>query len=313
MGATIENGFSVNDDGRGLSFFGMRDATKVKGTQSVHSALDAAGLNWTVEKIPSGYQGENGKFVPSGAKFHQTQRSDTGTILGQVGSQYTVFQNEQAFAFADELLGRGAEFQAAGAYNEGANVFLIAKLPEGIKVKGEEDMDLYLDMLNTHNGSGAISWYATPIRRVCTNQNRLMIAKAVSSAKIRHTATAGERVTQVAETLRLVDLYKVELEAGITKLQDIDMSLEEVTNFLKEWSDSERVVNNVIETFNTSDLVPRGRNGQGTAWGVTNAITETLLHNPARRTAGESRFASNLDGPNQRSVERASRMLLRVR
>jgi phage/plasmid-like protein (TIGR03299 family) len=301
MGDTIEAGFS----GRGLSFYGMSNARTVDGVLSVSEALTAAGLDWRVNKIPAGYNGENGEFVPAGAKYHLTQRSDNGAILGAVGNQYTVFQNEQAFAFADELLGYGAEFHAAGAYNQGANVFLIAKLPEGIKVEGEEDMDLYLDMINTHDGSGAISWYATPIRRNCTNQTRLMISKAVSSAKIRHTATASERVAQVAETLRLVDTYKKSLEEGVKALQDFEMELEEVANFLNEWSESERVVKNVLETYNTSELVPRGN-----AWGVTNAITQTLLHNPARRTAGESRWASNLDGPNQRHIERASRMLL---
>lgn len=305
MGDVIEAGFSVAEDGRGLHFYGMSNARGVVGTKNVDEACVAAGLNWTVEKIPAGYNGENGEFVAAGSKFNLTQRSDTGAILGQVGNQYTVFQNQEAFAFADALLDYGAEFQAAGAYNGGANVFLIAKLPEGISVRGEEDMDLYLDMMNTHNGSGAISWYATPIRRNCTNQTRLMIAKAVSSAKIRHTSTANERVAQVAETLQLVSSYKSELETGITQLQDVELNLEEVTNFLNEWSESERVVRNVLETYNTSELVPRG-NG----WGVINAITETQLHNPARRTAGESRFASALDGPNQRSVERASRMLL---
>jgi len=301
MGSIIQEGFS----GRGLGFYGMSNARTVDGVLSVSDALKTAGLDWVVDKIPAGYN-VDGKFVAAGAKFNLTQRRDTKAILGQVGNQYTVFQNEQAFSFADELLGFGAEFHAAGAYNGGSNVFLIAKLPEGIKVEGEEEMDLYLDMMNTHNGSGAISWYATPIRRVCTNQTRLMVSKAVSSAKIRHTATASERVAQVAETLRLVDTYKKDLEVGVKSLQEMEMQIEEVENFLKEWSESERVVKNVLETYNTSELVPRGN-----AWGVVNSVTETLLHNPARRTAGESRWASNLDGPNQRAVERASRMLLR--
>lgn len=305
MGAIIEAGFSTR------SFFGM-NAPVVKDAKNVHEALVGAGLNWKVEKIPAGYNNGDDKFVAAGERFHLTQRMDTGAILGAVGSQYSVFQNEQAFAFADELLGFGAEFEAAGAYKNGANVFLIAKLPEGIKVRGEEDMDLYLDLMNTHDGSGAIAGYATPIRRVCTNQTRLMIAKAVSQFKIRHTATAPERVKQAAEMLQLCDLYKESLEAGITQLQDIEMNIDEVTNFLNEWSKSERVVNNVIETYNTSDLVPRGTNGQGNGWSLINSITETLQHSPARRTAGESRFASNLDGPNQRYVERASRMLLRT-
>lgn len=302
MGDVIEAGFS----GRGLGMYGMSNARVLEGTHKVDTAMVAAGLDWKVNKIPSGYEGADGEFVAAGAKYFLTQRSDTKAILGHVGNQYTVFQNAEAFAFADELLEFGAEFEAAGSYKGGSNVFLIAKLPEGIKVEGEEDMDLYLDMINTHDGSGAISWYATPIRRICTNQTRLMIAKAVSSAKIRHTSTASERVAQVAETLKLVSTYKSELELGITTLQNIEMDLEEVDTFIKEWADSERVARNVLETYSTSERVPRGN-----AWGVSNAITETLLHNPARRTGGESRWASNLDGVNQRSVERASRMLLR--
>lgn len=301
MGDVLETGFS----GRGLHFYGLDNSSVVEGTKSVHDALEAAGLNWQVDKVPAYFKNEEGVFA-AGAKFNLTQRRDTGAILGQVGSQYQPFQNEQAFEFADKMLGYGIEFHAAGAFNGGANTFLIAKLPEGIKVRDEEDMDLYLDMMNTHDGSGAISWYATPIRRNCTNQTRLMIRSAVSSAKIRHTATASERIAQVAETLRLVDVYKEALEEGITQLQEVEMNLEEVETFLKEWNPkSERVVKNVLSTYNTSELVPRG-----TAWGVTNAITETLLHNPARRTAGESRFASMLDGPAQRSVEGASRLLL---
>ncbi len=305
MGKTIEAGFS----GRGLGFYGMSDAHVVDGTLSVHEALEASGLTWTVDKVPSGIEGDNGEFIASGPRFWSTRRNDTGAILGQVGAKYEPFQNEQAFEFADGLLGYGVNFHAAGAYNGGANTFLIAKMPDGIKVEGEESLDLYLDMINSHNGTGSISWYVTPIRRVCTNQTRLMIASAVSSAKVRHTATANERMAQVAETLKLVDIYKEALEEGITQLQSIEMELEEVDNFIKEWSSSERVQKNVLETYNTSELLPE----RGTAWTVINAITEAQLHNPTRRTAGESRFASALNGPNQASVERASRMLLRVR
>jgi len=307
MSLAIDSGTGFSGNNR--SFFGMESARVLDGTVTgVHEALTAAGLDWEVKKIPAGYEGDEGEFIPAGAKFNLTKRMDTGAILGQVGNQYSVFQNEQAFAFADELLGFGCEFHAAGAYNQGANVFLIAKLPEGIKVRGEEDMDLYLDMMNTHNGSGSIAGYATPVRRNCRNQTRLMIASAVSSFKIRHTATASERVKQAAEALNLVDTYKEALEASITQLQEIEMELSEVDAFIKELTDSERVQKAIMNTYNTSELIPRG-NG----WGVMNAVTETLQHNPARRTGGESRFASNLDGPNQRTVERASRLLLRTR
>lgn len=304
MGATLDTGFS----GRMLPFFGLDSSRVVEGTLSVEEALTSSGLDWEVEKIPAGYAGADNEFVAAGNKFWMTQRKDTGVVLGQVGAQYGVFNNREAFAFADQLLGFGVEFHAAGSWNQGANVFLVAKLPEGIKVRGEEDMDLYLQLMNTHNGTGSIAGFATPVRVQCTNMNRLAMAKAVSQFKIRHTRTASERVQEAATMLRIVDLYKEEMEAGITQLQDINMELEEIENFLKELTDSERVQKNILETYNTSETVARGN-----AWGVVNAVTEGLQWNPARRTGAESRFASNLDGPNQRTVERATRMLLRTR
>lgn len=304
MGSVLETGFS----GRNMQFFGLSSSKVIEGTCSVGEALERAGLNWRVNKIPAGYEGPDGEFVKSGPKFWQTQRSDTGAILGQVGAQYGVFDNELAFAFADELLGFGAEFEAAGSWNNGANVFLVARLPEGIQVAGEEDMQLYLQMLNTHDGSGSIAWYCTPTRLACTNMIRMSIREAKSSAKIRHTATAADRVAQAAETLRLVDTYKEAMAATVTQLQEMEMELEEVENFFKELTDAERVQNRMLETYNTSPSVPRGN-----AWGVMNAVTETLQWNPGRNTSMDTRFASNLDGPNQRTVERASRLLLRTR
>lgn len=301
MGEHLESGITTSRS----HFFGL--GTKVlDGTLSAEAALEQSGLNWNVNKIPAGWEGEDGKFVEAGAKFFMTQREDTGQILGQVGAQYGVFQNRQAFSFADELLGFGAEFHTAGAYNQGANVFLVAQLPEGIKVAGEEDMTLYLQLMNTHNGSGSIAGYVTPIRISCTNQNRLAITKAVSSFKIRHTLTAADRAQEAATALRLVDSYREEMEEGIAALQAMEMELAEVEEFFKELTDSERVQRNLMETYTTSESVT-----QGNAWGLMNSITETLQWNPARQTGAESRFASNLDGPNQRVVERASRLLVR--
>lgn len=298
--STMNSGFS----GRGLPFHSLPSSRVIQGTASVEEALSLSGLNWDVAKVPA-YHEVAGVFEKVPGKF-VTQRADNHAALGVVGNQYDVFQNSQAFAFADELLGFGAEFEAAGAWNGGSNVFLVAKLPEGIKVQGEEDMDLYLQMVNAHNGSSAIAWYATPIRITCTNQNRLAIRSAVSSAKIRHTRTADQRVAQAAETLGLVDLYKRELEEGISRLQATDMDLEQVQGFFKELSSSERVQSAFRSTYSTSPTVT-----QGNAWGVINSVTEALQHAPARVTGAESRFGSNLDGVNQRVVERATRMLIR--
>lgn len=292
----VETGFTVED----RHFYG-RNAVKVEGALSVEDALDRSGLNWDVEKAPA-YHQVGDDFVVAPGKF-VTRRTDTQEYLGMVGNVYQPFQNRQAFAFADKLLAYGAEFESAGGY--GANIFLSAKLPQGITVAGEDDLGLRLLMLNSHDGSGTIAGYLIPFRFSCTNQTRLAVAKAVSSFKIRHTATADQRVKQAGEAMNLVTAYSLELENAIAQLQATEMDLEQVTGFFEELTNADRVRANLLTTYQASPTVARGN-----AWGLINSVTETLQHRPARITGEASRFDSNLDGPNQRVVERATRMLI---
>lgn len=296
----LDSGFS----GRSLPFFSLPNSSIIKGTASVEEALVLAGLDWEVEKVPAGHM-VDGVFEEVSGKF-VTRRMDTLDPLGIVGSVYGVFNNRPAFEFADHLLDGGAEFEAAGSYNGGANTFLVAELPEGIKVQGEEDMSLFLQMHNSHDGSGTVAWYATPVRITCTNISRFAISQAVSSAKIRHTRSTADRVAQAAEALNLVNIYKRDLEDGIKVLQETEMELDEVTNFFAALTSSDRVRANLTTTYQNSPTVDRG-----TQWGVLNSVTETLQFAPGRNTGAESRFSSNLDGVNQRTVERATRMLIR--
>ena len=73
-------------------------------------AVKLAGLDWKVEQkdictaegIPvSGYK----------ANIRDSDRS----VLGVVSDRYQVVQNEEAFAFTDELLGEGVRYETAGS------------------------------------------------------------------------------------------------------------------------------------------------------------------------------------------------------
>ena len=272
---------------------------------TVSEALVESGMNFQVEKKPAYRQNAEGQFEEIPGKF-ETFRTDTDSNLGIVGNQYTVFQNEVAFEFVDELLGFGAVIDCSGTWNNGADVFISARLQNGIKVEGEEDLDLNILFRNNHAGLGAIAGYMTPVRLDCTNMERAAIKGAVTQWKTRHTRNAAERIQQAANTLRLVDTYREAMEGTISQLQQTEFDISEMDDFLKSLTDSERVQNNVREMYNTSDHVTRGNR-----WGVYNSVTEALDWAPARRTGIESRFASSLDGPTQRTRDRAMRLLTR--
>jgi len=295
----LDTGFS----GRKLGFYSLPAARVFDRELTVSEALHESGMDFTVGKRPVYQQMNDGSFVEVPGKF-ATYRLDTESALGVVGNQYTVFNNNQAFEFVDELLGYGALIDCAGTWNNGADVFISAQLQNGIKVEGEEDMALHLLFRNNHSGTGAISGYITPVRLACTNMMRSAIKGAVSQWKARHTRNVSERVQEAANAMRLVDTYRESMEGMVQQLQQTEFEMSELDDFLKELTASERVQANIREMYNTSESVTRG-----SRWGVLNAVTETLDWAPARQTGPESRFASSLDGPNQRTRDRAVRLL----
>ena len=297
----LETGFS----GRSIPFFSLPASKVFEHEPTVSEALHLAGLNFTVGKRPVYDQKNDGEFVAVPSKF-VTYRRDTEAALGVVGSQYTPFDNEPALALCDELLGHGAVISAAGTWNNGADVFITARLQNGIYVPGEEQMDLYLLFRNNHAGTGAVSAYITPVRLSCTNMMSSALKESVSSWKVRHTQSVADRVHEASAALRLVDEYKAEMEAVVKNLQESEITLEEVDGFLKELTSSERVQKSILDVYNTSPTV-----SQGNRWGVLNAVTETLDWHPSRRTGPESRFASQIDGPISRTRNRAMNLLTR--
>src|SRR5690348_15974715 len=103
MGATLNSGFNVAEDGRNLPFFGLRDARKFDHEPTSSEALELSGMNFVVGKRPVFQQNYAGEFVEVPGKF-VTYRTDTELAFGVVGSQYDPFNNEPAFALVDELL-----------------------------------------------------------------------------------------------------------------------------------------------------------------------------------------------------------------
>ena len=80
-----------------------------------------------------------------------------------VTDRYKVVQNEDAFAFTDELLGEGVSYETAGSLQGGRRTWILAKLPQRYMISGDE-VTPYLVFMNPHDGNGAIKAAMTPVR-----------------------------------------------------------------------------------------------------------------------------------------------------
>ena len=79
--------------------------TRVADAPGSKEALEAAGLDWKV--IQKEICTQEGRLIPG---FKANVRDRDQRVLGVVTNRYKVVQNEDAFAFTDQLLGEGVTY-----------------------------------------------------------------------------------------------------------------------------------------------------------------------------------------------------------
>lgn len=187
-------------------------------------AIKHAGLNYIVEKRPLfTYDTENHTGDPDTdiiipeievPNFYATIRTDTEQVLGVVGNDYEVVQNVNAFEFFDAIVGGkdGILYETAGALGNGERIFITAKLPDYIKVGRNDLIEQYLFLTTSHDGYGSITAAFTPIRIVCQNTLNAALRNHSNSIKIRHTASANDRLKQAHSLLGITNQLANKLE-----------------------------------------------------------------------------------------------------
>lgn len=188
--------------------------------------LEKAGLNFIVEKRPNIHRLPSGKEIESTKSFF-TFRTDTEEILGdQLGGDYRVIQNKQAFEFFDAIAGKdGVYYETAGALGKGEKIFITAKLPNYIKVGNNDLIEKYLFLTTAHDGKGSIIAAFTPIRIVCNNTLNAALSNCSNMVTIRHTTGALDRLKEAHKVMGMVNTVSPILEQvfnhwSTVKIQD---------------------------------------------------------------------------------------------
>ena len=157
--------------------------TKVPNDLTPAQMLDAAGLNWTVDKIPA-YAKIDGKNVAIGQSA--LVRSFDNKILDVVSDDWNPVQNEEAFDFFNDFVAAGdMEMHTAGSLQDGKIVWGLAKVKESFELFKGDQIDSYLLFSNFHKYGHSTDVRFTPIRVVCNNTLTLSLnSKVEQMAKI---------------------------------------------------------------------------------------------------------------------------------
>jgi hypothetical protein len=245
-----------------------QQGTKLDKPATAAEAIKAAQLGYVVAKKPlrAVIHGRKQSEVPS---HFATVRMDTEAVLGVVGSRYQIIQNKDAFQFFDALVGEGeAIYETAGALGRGERIWILARMPGYIKVKGEDIVNKYLLLSNSHDGTSLVRARLTPVRVVCSNTLSIALSGSEDEVRIRHTPSAVENLRQAHELLGLTNqLYDQLLNYVQTLVPDNDEAQ------FKTRSDNIR--NKILELHEDGAGSHLSR---GTVWGMYNAVTEYSDH-----------------------------------
>ena len=278
-----------------------RLGTRLDAPATAAEAIEAAGLGYDVEL--KALATTEGTPVPS---RKAVQRCDTGAVLGVVGNSYVPVQNRQAFGFLDAIVADGGlRYHTAGALGLGERIWLLAKLPDNIRVRHTDDVvEKYLLLSNTHDGSTALRVYFSPIRVVCQNTLNLAERRSIGQGiAIMHKGDLHTKIGEVQRVLGLANRFYDDAAGRIDLLAGHSPTAAQLKDYFKavypdpEDADPTRA-HNIRETFARVFETGIGLDMpgvKGTTWAAYNAVTEWVDHHrPTRARTPEARTSRRL-------------------
>jgi len=231
-----------------------RLGTKLDQPATSQQAIRAANLDWQVDKYP--------------------------------------LQNEAAFRFFDEIVGqKAAIYETAGALGNGERVWILAKMPDVIRVLGDDICEKYLVLSNSHDGKSSVQMKFTPIRVVCQNT----LTMALSDGRNYRVAHTGNVIGKLRQTdlAQFITKRFEEIEQGFRQLAAVQVNRKSLDSYYRiVFPDPIGLTNHrAIERVNglrlrAAQYFENGKGNQakgvaGTLWAAYNGIAEMVdYHQP---------------------------------
>ena len=275
--------------------------TRVPDDLTPEQMLEAAGLNWEVEKIEA--------FAKVGGKNVSVDRSalvrkTDNKILGVVSNDWNPVQNSDAFEFFNDFIAEGdMEMHTAGSLRGGQIVWALAKVKDGFSLFGGDEVESYLHFTNFHQYGYSTDVRFTPIRVVCNNTLTLSLnTKVERMVKISHRrefdgdnvklmlGVAAEKLAKYKKMAQFLGSKRYTNENVVDYFKRI-FPVSGGDNAKKEISKNANVALGVLDTQ------PGAEFARGSWWQAFNTVTYLTDH-LAGRTA-DTRLASAWYGYNK--------------
>lgn len=267
--------------------------------KNADEALTLSGLKWRVRREP--FFLENGREViiqgnsyNSANKKPKTRtkghgviiREDNDDMLGVVGPDYHILQNEEMLDIFDPFIQDGSvQVETCGSLFGGKVVWFLGALKNRQEIidsneTGKDTVKSYMMMAHSHDQSLSVSYGFTNIRVVCYNTLSAALGKG-NMIKIKHTRGMKDALKMITSSLDVAS-ERFELDAqnfallakkGVTKasLREYAKRVLDIKSEDKITPHQQKVMDRIV-TLATSGKGNSGRN----YWHAYNGYTEYL-------------------------------------
>jgi phage/plasmid-like protein (TIGR03299 family) len=283
-------------------------------------AIAAASLDWDVVKTPLlAFDGHVTHAIPD--RFAIVRKDWLGKprpIFGVVGPEYTPLQNREAFGFFDAIVGKKAAiYHTAGALGEGERVWVLAKLPQLMRIVPGDDAEKYLLLSNSHDGSSAVQIKFTPVRVVCQNTLAMALGQG-RSLRVPHRASLRSRMDDAAHLLASINHVYADIEMKFRDFAGRSIDGEQLARYLnrvfpdpEDRDNEDGLMRARRNRLRSTRLFEAGRGSdlagvRGTLWAAYNGVTELVDHGPPDRASQATRGQLQFDiahSPAERRLE----------
>ena len=294
--------------------------TVLENAPTIEEGIKIAGLDWDVTLRPIVTNDTDNISVDT----HKIViREDNKLPLGVVSNNYKALQNKEAFSFFEPFIENDmATLETAGSLFNGKKVFILAKLnSDNMVVDKNDEIEKYILLSNSHDGSQALRVGFTPIRVVCNNT--LSLAENTNASqliRVTHKGNIVETLQDLRETMDLVNQQFIATEEKYRYLATRNVNVNDLKKYVKQVfsvkkiediindkeekeqieAERKRLIARVEEIF---ELEPVHN-----AWTMYNSVNYYMNHE--RGKSLENRYNSMWFGYSKRQDEKALKLAL---
>lgn len=261
---------------------------------------EAAGMDWELKRTPVTYMpGSEGPREID--ETHVIYRSDTCAPMGIVSKGYKLVQPKEVLEFFRDLIGsNGYTLDTAGTLFDGKRFWALARVGERAVVVGEDEIDGFLLLSTSCDGTLATTARFTTVRVVCNNTLSVALQGGKRAIAVHHNShfiaeNVKQRLGLARDTFREFMVLTRQLAKKHVKLDQakefVERLLVETKTVYTQDPRQSKQFQKILGLFEGSALGGTLLGAEGTAWGLVNSVTEFVDHH-ARASTDSHRLTS---------------------